>query len=619
MSESKPKTVFEYITDEETAYKTRPVPVADGWEFHMYEHVRRAFMMKHSKFWKGNNDGKRPFKNIIWPILNVGYRTEGFDVKDITPFVNEEKNQYKSFLVKKKHPRWAREHDLDTFIDEVVESSVDYDLALVRNVGDRRPERVPLQSIAFCDQTDVLSGPICLKHALSLDQVSDMKDKWYADAIELAITQAQSQKIVGVGKSEAKTPGKYIEVYDLEGVFPETWLNVDPPKPKPGELSQPYEPEYTDSTKFCLQVHMVAYYNDANNKKQGICLFKGRRKKSIYKALVINKIFGRACGYGGIEALFEPQVWTNYSEIQIKEMLDAASLMLQQTADSSFEEKNNLSDLKKNSVLVHKEGMPLTPVNIQPINFELFNNAVTRWEQVAQKNGSANDAQLSKKPSAGDPFKLQDLLVNESEGIHENRQGKIATFMSEIYRDWILPGMVEDMNQGSKWFDELTLEEMQYVAERIATNEVNMSLIKAMENGEDVSQATSDVVAEMAKAAFMSGGNKKFLEIIQNELEEIPVDVEMNIVGKQKDLAKMTDKLVNIFRQILSNPQGFMQIMQIPGMAKTFNEILEAAGLSPADFSGITSQMQKMLAQKPEPAQPIKSELNAEELAPAAK
>ncbi len=59
------------------------------------------------------------------------------------------------------------------------------------------------------------------------------------------------------------------------------------------------------------------------------------------------------------------------------------------------------------------------------------------------------------------------------------------------------------------------------------------------------------------------------------------------MAGKSKNLASMTDKIVNIFRFAFSNPAGFAQTMQIPGMAKSFNQILEFSGLSPVDFTGI--------------------------------
>ena len=68
----------------------------------------------------------------------------------------------------------------------------------------------------------------------------------------------------------------------------------------------------------------------------------------------------------------------------------------------------------------------------------------------------------------------------------------------------------------------------------------------------------------------------------------------------------MVDKITNIFRFAFSNPQGFAQVMQIPGMAKSFNEILEFSGLSPADFTGID----KIAAQPPQQAQqPVPSNI----------
>ena len=210
--------VFDYIISEKAAYKTRRVPITDGYEWNMFDHIRKSFLYKHSKFSTGNDDGTRPFKNIILPVLRVAYRSEGFDVKDIVPFVNERKNYYKSFLVKKYHPKWARKYDIDTFIDEGVESYVDFGLWIAKNVNDKRPETVPLQRIAFADQTDVLSGPLCEMHPMSPDQLRDYSKVWDDDKIDLAIQGSKKEKpVIMDGEKKAETPGQYIEVYELHG------------------------------------------------------------------------------------------------------------------------------------------------------------------------------------------------------------------------------------------------------------------------------------------------------------------------------------------------------------------------------------------------------------------
>ncbi len=75
------------------------------------------------------------------------------------------------------------------------------------------------------------------------------------------------------------------------------------------------------------------------------------------------------------------------------------------------------------------------------------------------------------------------------------------------------------------------------------------------------------------------------------------MSVYFNVAGKQKNLAGNASKLSNIIRQIIANPQGFVQAMQIPQVAKTFNQIMEASGLDQVNFGA-------MKAPVPSPIQP---------------
>jgi hypothetical protein len=576
-------SMYGYITTEKTAYLTNKVPVAGGYEWNMNDHITKSTLYKFSKFYKGANDGLRPFKNIIRPILNVSYRTEGFDVKDIEPFVNDSKNYYKSFLVRKFHPQWARMNNLDTFIDNVVGSYVDYGLTLVKNVNSERPEAVPLQMIAFCDQTDVLGGPLGLRHSYSIDQLKDMKG-WDQAKIDEAITQAQAEKTTtNTPEIKAKTPGKYIEVYEVHGVFPKSWLNTSDAEDGSGE----YDAE-DEKPDYIRQAHYVTFYQTEDGKEQGICLWKGPEKEQIFKAIkresYEGEMFGRACGYGGVEELFEDQTWTNYSELKIKKMLDNAALMILQTTDEAIATKNKIADLDQGQILSHKDGGALTQVNLQTLNIEQFTKKVAEWDAHARITGSASDPALGVNPSTGEPFKTTDLVTRNGEGLHEFRRGKISTFMSEIYRDWILKFLVKTMNEGQVFAETLSLDELQLIADQVVTNESNQVIINKIIAGEDVDMAAIDMMRQEMKLNFMKGGTKRFMEILKDELKDLPIDVEMNIAGKQKNLGKVADGLTNIFRQIIANPQ----ILQAPGMGKLFNEIIEASGFSPVDFSSLT-------------------------------
>src|SRR3990167_3026974 len=227
--EEKYPEIYSYILAEESKYRTERVPLADNWrDWNMYEHVDRSFTLVNSRFYKGQQDYTRPFNNIILPIRNVNLRTEGFDVKDAQIYVDNAENYHKSFLARKFHNWWAKDNDIDTAIDESVESYFDYGLILVKNVNETRPEVVQLQQLAFCDQTDIMSGPICLKHHYSIDELLAFKGKWKASEVDKAVLMARTSRDVDQANQDSvKTPGKYVEVYELHGMFPESWLGPE--------------------------------------------------------------------------------------------------------------------------------------------------------------------------------------------------------------------------------------------------------------------------------------------------------------------------------------------------------------------------------------------------------
>ncbi|PJC41175.1 MAG: hypothetical protein CO041_05945 [Candidatus Pacebacteria bacterium CG_4_9_14_0_2_um_filter_40_15] len=575
------KDVFSYITSESNNWKTTPIPITNSKEWLMYEHIQRCKNVSNGWFHSGKNDGNRPYNDIVTPIINVAFRSEGFDVKDIVPYVNDAQNYYKSFLIKKYHPKWAREHELDTFIDEVVETSIIYDLVLIKDVNNVKPEVVDLTTISFCDQTDVLAGPICLRHQYTTAELISMKGKWDADMIDFAIREAVSEKKVSLANDQsAKTPGKYIEVFELRGNLPDSWLDN-------GKYG-----EYSD------QMHIIAYYHDANGNKSGITLYKGKDKPltEVFKALKIDQVRsrGRACGKSIVESLFEPLVWNNYAGIKIKELMDSAINVL--ITDSEELGNQNLKDLKQNTIIKQEKGASTQRLDGTLQNLQAFQGYQVTNQNLARELGSASDLALGNTPSSGTPLGTTEIVHVEGQGIHTYRQGKIATFFADVlYRDLILGYLVKEMNGGKKFSEELTYEELEEISDVIVSNQVEREIIKLVLDGKDVDDTTREELTKLKKEVFRKGGNRKFFEILKGELDNLPMDVYVNIKGKQKRFAEDADKMTNIFREIIANPQAFAQI---PGLSIPFNEMIEASGLSPINFSRIT-------VPKVEEAQPL--------------
>lgn len=566
------KDVFDYIKSEETAYRTVRVPLTSAKDWNMHDHIERCTNVANGWYHTGKNDGTRPYDDIVTPIVNVAFRSEGFDVKDIVPYVNDAQQSYKSWIVKKIHPRWARDHAVDTFIDEIVESSVIYDLVLVKTLKNEMPEVVDLKSIAFCDQTNVLAGPIALRNYLTIEDIIAQRGVWNDDAIDTCIYQAENMRKVDMANDqEMQTPGKYIEVYELRGNLPETWLD-------PNGNKYRYTP----------QMHIVAFYKDDKGGKQGITLYKGKDKplNKVFKALKIDGVRskGRACGRSIVETLFEPQVWNNYSAIKIKNLLDSAFNVL--LTDSMEVANQDISNVKSNTILKQGKGDNTQRLTSDISQITYFQNNQVKQENSARNLGSASELALGNSPSSGTPLGTTEIVHVEGKGLHEYRQGKIATFVGDVlYPEIILPLMIEDLNKGKKFSEELTLDEIVELGDILAENQVDAEIINSIiKTGKVPSREEKAQIIESFKTNFAKN-NRKFFEILKDELKDIPMDVLINIKGKQRYMAQNADKITNILREVIRNPQAFSQS---PGLAKAFNQLLEESGMSAVDFRQIT-------------------------------
>ena len=567
--------IFSFIKEQETAYK-QPIPLPGNWNWSMNDHIETTYLYANSQLKTGKNDYK-PVKNITRPILNLQHRTEDLEVKDIQIYVDDSEKYHLSFLVKKYHDDvFVVENDLDTFLDELNVERIDYGGGLSKAVKDGR-EVVPMQSIAFCDQTDMLSGPIGIRHYFSPDQLLEMASVGWGDPANGATHSLEETILLSREEKEkdgtvTKTPGRYIEVREVHGNLPKRFA----------------DPTYT-GMDYETRIFIVCFYSTKDSEEEkGIILYTKPEPKSPFKLIKRDPVYGRALGFGGAEELFEPQVWINYDMIRMQNMLDAAAVTILKSSDPTIAAKHpsGLKNLKNLEVLDVAAGSDLAQVDTFPRNINLFEKSVAEWEAHAQRMGAANDSIMGESPSAGTPFKLQELVTAESHGLHEYRRGIYAKHVEELYRDDFIPRIQKKITEGTKFLSELSLEEMNYVVDKIVANQTNRMMVEKTLNGELVTEEEKAFFEEKIRDDFKKKGNKHFIEILKGEFKRVPLAVKVSVAGKSKNLSRHTDKLVNVFRQVISNPA----VLKIPAMAEIFNNILESSGLDPVDFSGMTQE-----------------------------
>ena len=586
------KDIYSYIKTEENRFLTEYVQVGDNWQWNFREHVQLLFHLKNSVFFTGSNEWKtmlRAFKNIMEPILNLSYWAEDIEVKDVVFFIENARGRVLSFFFKKYHDeKYIKEHDLDTLFDEITESDVDYGGVLVQRSRFPRPEVLPLNTIAFCDQTDMLGAPLAFKLNMAPSALKKMSKRGWGEesngattTIDELITLATSQKAPDgtVQTKKNESTGKNVEIYVLFGDLPERYLYSE-----------------SDSDEYCSQVQIVAFYKNEKNEKKGVTLYRKREEDSYLLFHTSKKVHGRALGRGVGESVLHPQIWTNFLEIHKMQLLEAASKIPLYTDDQSYANRNKIQDMENLEITVVEDGKQIRQVPTAAVaNIQLYENSINGFFEHAQLVGSAFDPLLGKEQVSGTTFRGQERTVAQGRGLHDRRRGQRAKFIELIYRTWIIPDIKREILQGKEFLATLTSEEMQWVTEQLAENYANDQQF------EDIFNAKVPLDRELLKTEFKEKlakqGSKMLLKILKAEFKDIEVNIGINVASKQKDLVGLTDKILSIFQFVFQNPAAFQQAMQMPALSRAFQDILEYSGINSTDFTSLMAQT----AMQPQP------------------
>lgn len=571
-------SIYKYVKSKESEYESDEVKLGDNWNWNMREHIQMIFHLKNGVFYTGENDWMRAFKNVMRPLLRLSYWTEDIELKDVVFFIERANGRVLSFLIKKYHDEvYAREHDLDTLFDDITESDIDYGGALVQR-GKKAPEVTPLNAIAFCDQTDILGGPRAVKLTFSPDGIRRMKaNGWGQESngatitLDELATLSDNQK-EALGSNETKTntvPGKSIEVYIVRGPLPEHYL-----------LDNDNMDDWYD------QVQVIAYYTAKNKKQEGVTLYRKKAAENDQLFHASEKIHGRGLGFSDGEMLLHPQIWTNFLTIHKMNLYEAASKAVLQTDDENYADANgNLRDMENLEITTLQEGRSIGFVpTVGGDNITVLSNGVNEWFEAAQLDASAFDPILGKEQSSGTTFRGQERTVAQGRGWHDRRRGQRAKFIETIYRKIIIPDIVKEILKGQKFLATLSTEELTWMSDQLATNYANSKIKEKIFNGEVPTEEEKQLLIKTFKDGFLKNGNKRMLEILKDDFKDVEIKMGINVANKQKDLVNLSDKILSIFQFVFANPQAFQQAMQIPALAKSFQDILEFSGLNQSDF-----------------------------------
>ena len=591
-------SIYTWAKSEEVAFESEEISVGTNWYWNLKKHVQLIFHLKNGVFYTGENNWLRAFKQIMRPLLRLSYWTEDIEVKDVVFTIEGENGRALSFILKKYHEEvFVKENDLDTLFDRITESDIDYGGVLVQNVTVGKPEVLPLNGLAFCDQTYMMGGPIAFKFNFSPDKLRAMsKLGWGKEENgatislnELATLAMNEKEAPGVINTKTnRSTGPSIEVYVIRGNMPEAYLE-----------------DNNNMEDVFNQLQIIAYYTNKEKKQEGVTLYRKKEKEGALVFHTSEEIHGRALGYSDGEAFLHPQVWTNFIEIHEMDMLAAGAKTPLVTDDPSFTNKNKIQDMENNEITTIEDGKKIMAIPTISVNsIQLYEKKADLLLQSAQFQGAAFDPILGKEQASGTTFRGQERTVAQGRGWHDRRRGQRAKLIEKLYREGMIQRMVSEITRGKKFLATLSAEELAWVGEQMSENYANSKIKEKMLKGEIVSREEQKQFKDTFKQTFSKKGNRQLVESLKGEFDGIEVKIGINVAGKQKDLVNLTDKVLSIFQFVFANPQGFQQAMQIPALSKAFSDILEFSGLSIGDFNSLVNMPPPEAPQEAAPGQP---------------
>lgn len=593
------QTIYDFVKSQRDNYRSQTIEITDGYEFSQYQTLRTIELYHNSKFLTSNQDTlkrEKPFYNITKFRVNVATRATDLDTKNVKVFSDDPGEYVASFLLTLKNRNWMKQSAFAVFLNRLGHVRAKYGGVLTKKTeqnGDLSLHIIQWRNM-ITDQVDIANGVKIERHYYTPADLKSNTPKGWTN-IDEAIDAAKKSQEATAGKSPAKknlTPGSYIEVYEVHGVLPTCYL---------AGTSDKYPDDYGSEDEYERQMHVVVLDESDKESTQGITLFAGLETEDPYKYLAYEEVEGRGLGVGVVEDLFEAQVWTNYSVKQKKDLLDLAGKIIFQTTDQSLAARNVLTDLEQGTIITTAMNTSITQVNNTPAGLGGLAQLMSDWNEQAENATSTYPAILGQTPPHGTAFRLQAGLVNEASALFEYRRQEAGLFVQEIYRDWVLPFLVKQMQDAKEVVAELDPDELKMLSEKVAEKEaLDFAKQQVLSGGDPVHPQDMQAIKDAVKAHTIAKGNRHTFNDFAGLFDGWEGSIDVDTTGEQKDQKEALSTLFQVFGAVAANPQ----ILQDPTMAKIFNEIVETAGMSPA-LQQTGSQPAPQQAQQPQQQQPL--------------
>ena len=579
--------IFDELMKVKSAYETS-VMITDGLPFNQKMLIRMIEHYTNSKYLNGNKDelGRdKPFFNILNGVIDVENAAKDLDTKDIQVISIDGNHQPQSFMLQKETSVWMNETNFAKTLNDIRDVHSRYGSVLAKKVfykdeNGKKQLRIdlPAWKNIWNDPVNILQSPIVeLQWMLPSEimQKEDWKDR--EEAIKAAAKDTKNRRRV--------------PVYELRGEFPKSFYRNANGETVP----------YGEDNEYSYQL----YYLSGEVQGKLFCLYKEDDTEKVYKYLARKPKPGRDFGVGIPEEGEEAQVWTNDAVLKQYRAMEYTSKVVGQSATKKLRGRNILTEMDDGQIIEHEEGKPITAIPLLPPGgMAQYGNLINQWYDQFEKVTSAYAGQRGEAPPSHTPFRLQALVLQQSNSVFKQLRQELGIFIEGILNDWVLPYLADQLTPEHILAAKFSPEELKEIDNNYAAYEANAQAKEKILNGEIVTQEEYDGYLDLAKQLVGKTKSHRFLQIPKNYYKNLKAKILVITTGEQKNKAAIMESLSNLMMVYMKNPQA----TQDPVLSLLFKQIVEMSGvgISPVQFQAAVEEQSRIIkaaqAANPQPA-----------------
>lgn len=424
--------IYDFVEQGRSFYENRHIPLQSGEDYSQYELIRAINHAKRSRYLDDNARdaiiGDFPYDNISKYRIRLEARSTDFDVKhiEIEPVDSSDEARAAALVASKALKLHLDEIEFGRFLNQYADVRPEYGTVLTKTIDDRT-YIVPWENV-ITDMTEILTSPIIEKHYKTPAQLRKQKG-WdnVDDAIRTAAEKRKDKDMGTKGDDTAQTLGNFIEVYEVTGELPMSYLL----EIKGLEWTKEDEVDYV-----LARVIYAPFGKDKAGNNMGVVFAADQitEEEYPYDLDVRHPQVGRAFGEGIPEELSEHQRWHNFYKTEEARAVALGGKILFVTNDGDVVDSIYAEGIDHGTIMHIGDDKMFQQASTMPNSVPMYQSIDQSWEVSADRNSSSFDAVIGEEAKSGTPFRSQYLQNVAGTSQFEREREDMGFFIKELIK-----------------------------------------------------------------------------------------------------------------------------------------------------------------------------------------